>query len=109
MTTHHDSVWIEFGGWEYQESLAQELERAVEDLQWRLSCLLNDGAVEDDPDWETPSGFPYDGCPTCEAREVLCLLVPIIAQASEENRIRRPSDAAGIDVAYLNVVTKEDA
>jgi hypothetical protein len=100
--TSHDNVWIEFDGWEYQESLAQELERAVEDLQHNLSALLYD--EEEAGDFETPSGMPYCGCSTCEAREILCLLVPILAAASEAGRIRRPEG----HLPGAEMPTKED-
>lgn len=104
MTTHHDNVWIEYdSGWEMQESLAQELERAVADLQDGLASILYDEA---DEEFETPSGMPYCGCSTCDAREVLVMLVPMVAAAVEAGRLRRPE---GVDSAFIHVVTQEDA
>lgn len=101
--THHDKVWIEYdSGWEMQESLAQELERAVERLQEDLAAVLYDEA---DDEFETPSGLPYCGCSTCDAREVLVMLVPMVAVAVEAGRLRRPE---GVDAAFIHITTQED-
>ena len=90
--------------WELDNDLAVELERAVEDLQYLLSAHLH--GEEEADGWEPPSGYPYCGCLTCEAREVLTLIVPLVAEGYEEGRVRRFWH--GIDPAFDNVLTKDD-
>ena len=107
---HGDDVWILFDqgtdrGWELQESLAQELERAVTRLQEDLAEYMYQMDGEDLPDWESPSGYPYCGCDVCNARELLVTVVPLVAEAAEAGRIRRPEE---FDAAFANVLTKED-
>lgn len=102
MVSNHDAVWIEFDGWEYQESLAQELERSITHLQENLAALLYDDE-ELEEEFETPSGMPYCGCPTCDAREILCTIVPLVAGGVESGRMRRPADKPGI-----TLITTED-
>jgi hypothetical protein len=108
---HGDDVWILFDhgteqGWELQESLAQELERAVKKLQEDLADYLYESDTADDfPEYEPPSGYPYCGCSTCDSRELLVTVVPLVAEAAEAGRIRRPE---GFDAAFANVLTKED-
>jgi hypothetical protein len=41
----------------------------------------------------------------CNARELLITVVPLVAEASEAGRIRRPEE---FDAAFANVLTKED-
>lgn len=88
MRTSREREWIEFGEWTYTVALAEELERAVEDLQYQLSSYLHGELEEGDEEWEPPSGMPYCGCSTCEAREVLVTVVPMVAAAYRDGRIR---------------------
>lgn len=73
--------------WEVDEALAVELERAVEDLQYLLSAHLHD--EEEAEGWDPPSGYPFCGCTVCEAREILTVVLPMIAEGHEAGRIRR--------------------
>ena len=73
--------------WELDSDLAVELERAIEDLQYLLSCYLHD--EEEAEGWEPPSGYPYCGCVVCEAREILSVVVPMVSEGCEMGRVRR--------------------
>lgn len=90
--TPKDEQWIEWEEWTYTVALAEELEHAVEDLQYKLSCSLHGEEVEGEPDWEPPSGYPYCGCSTCDAREVLITVVPLVAAAYRSGRIKPKED-----------------
>lgn len=106
MLTHHDEIWLEMDNWEYQQSLAQELERAVTRLQEDLAASLYDD--DDDFDFETPSGYPYCGCDTCLTRELLVVIVPMVANAVEAGRMRRPDEYIDVDGIPMPMKTRGD-
>lgn len=85
-TDDDDSWQWDINGWDLRSALAVELEHAVDDLGFRLSAYLYD---QDESDgWEPPSGYPYCGCTTCDTRESLVVIVPLVAQAALDGRIR---------------------
>lgn len=82
--------WIDYeSGWSIDATLADELERKMSDLQDLLATILYDYEEAVEEGLETPSGYPYDGCTTCDTRETLVYLLPIIAEACEAGRIKR--------------------
>lgn len=86
--TSRDEEWIEWDEWTYTVALAEELEHAVEKLQYDLSSHLHGEFDEIGEEWEPPSGMPYCGCTTCEVREVLITVVPLVAAAYRDGRIK---------------------
>ncbi len=86
-----ESPWVmDLGGWDLRESLAQELERAMGALTENLYEYLYvvENLDEAPVGWQPPSGYPYCGCSTCDTRESLITLVPLIARAVTDKRIR---------------------
>lgn len=82
-----DDGWqYDIAGFDLRDDVAKELEEAHVNLDMDLSMLLYE--EHPDPDWEPPSGFPYCGCETCQAREHLFVLVPLIAAATAAGTIR---------------------
>lgn len=81
--------WQEdINGWDLVTDLAVELEHAMDTLNFNLYAYLDDPDDEELEGWEPPSGFGFCGCTTCSTREALCTLVPLIAAAALEGRIR---------------------
>ena len=98
-----DEDWVvDINGWDLKVSLAEELERSMADLTEHLYHYLYEvEETEEGPEWLPPSGYPYCGCTTCDVREALVVLVPLIAQAVTENRIRRTVEPPLGDVVPL--------
>jgi hypothetical protein len=75
--------------WKVHVEVADQLRREIGDLTMNLYQYLYDVNEGDGPTWIPPSGLPYCGCTTCDTREAMIVLVPLIAQAVTEKRIRR--------------------
>ena len=103
MSGSEDDVdWVlDVNGWDLQVSLAQELEKEIESLTANLYDYLYDVNEGDGSTWEPPSGYPFCGCVTCTTRESLTVLVPIIAQAVKDMRIKRTSEPVATNVIPL--------
>lgn len=82
-----DDWQVDINGWDLETSLAIELEAAMELLTLNLWAYVDDPESPELDGWEPPSGYPYCGCTTCDTREALSALVPLIAQATTEGRI----------------------
>jgi hypothetical protein len=82
-----DDGWMyDVNGFDLRTDVGKELEEAHVNLDMDLSMHLYE--EHPDPDYEPPSGFPYCGCETCQAREHLWVLVPLIARATMAGTIR---------------------
>lgn len=87
--------------WECDESVDAEINAALT----RVTEFFWEAAEADDDDEmdypESPSGYLYDGCETCQGREYAAVLFPVIAQATIDGRIWRSSVAEDVATALL--------
>lgn len=64
------------------------------------ACWEAEELAEDDPSADTPACAPFDGCPTCEVREVLYAAWPVFtADAAEQLRAAGFDEAADVLIA----------
>jgi hypothetical protein len=108
MSISEDDWQMDVNGWDLQTSLAVELEHAMDELTINLYTYMDDPNAEELEGWEPPSGYVYDGCTTCDTREALVTLVPIIAQAAIEGRIRPTQHTPPPPLRLIPVLAHEE-
>lgn len=64
---------------------AKSLEREFED--YLNECYEQVDSDEEDPTFETESGFSYCGCSDCHTREIMVFLTPRIIQAYKDGKV----------------------
>jgi hypothetical protein len=58
-----------------------------------------DDLVRDD-DFETPSGEPYDGCPTCLQRETMWITAALVLEGARQGHIELTAPILQLRAAY---------
>jgi|688.fasta_scaffold22638_23 hypothetical protein len=92
--------------WACDASVDQEINAAITRLQ-EFFWEHQEAEDSDDMDYpESPSGYPFCSCETCQGREYAAVLFPVIAQATAEGRIWRVSSTA--EDSAVNLLEKDE-
>ena len=94
MTSRYDSgtprkiAEFRLAALEYDEDWGSSVQSTVEEVMWALDSSIDEEVDEPEDYLQSPSGYPYCGCPTCVLRETAYMVTILAAQGVKDGKVR---------------------